>query len=592
MNQPLAPLANLYAFGSLDPEVVEEVAADLEVSGRFAEVWRPHPQWVVGTAPLPHGEPDGAAVRDGGFAFAEGRHRAIGRGKDPAPGLARLARLIDGGGAQLAGLDGDFGFIRFHPDGSATVVRSAGGLVPVYVWSGSRAVAIATLLTDHARYLPGEVSIDPLVHATWTTLWGRSPDNRTFLADVQLLPRGHLATVSASGSNRWSQYWDPRHDRVFEPSPAQTKEHQERLRAALVDHLSESLHPDGGNLLSLSGGVDSSSLAALAVRVVGRPIGTVSFVAPDDDPGRADELSFIEPLLDELGVIQRTFRPHAVHLLHEGVGKGPEAVVHVHHPVLCHLPEMVRETGVRVLFGGEFADETCGSSFTIPDWDASTSALSLVRGYPQGFGSWKYPGRWARSRLRNLAGRSPIPFPDELPDMIRQDLHPEYVEWRARQQRDYVRDRRPWRYMAIRLHVGQSWTEMNWEAASLLGVRRVIPFVTREVLELAFSCHPSELIGPGRSTKRLIRGALADDVPARNLFRKDKGVYDSPEVSAPLPWTEALPDELGLVLRAEWVPTPPEQLGPVDCLRLKQVLHSVSALRRLRGEREQRKISP
>ncbi len=62
---------------------------------------------------------------------------------------------------------------------------------------------------------------------------------------------------------------------------------------------------------------------------------------------------------------------------------------------------------------------------------------------------------------------------------------------------------------------------MHWEMTSALGVRRCFPFVTREVLELAFECHPAELVGPG--TKRLLRSALANDVPRFNLERPDKG---------------------------------------------------------------------
>ena len=59
----------------------------------------------------------------------------------------------------------------------------------------------------------------------------------------------------------------------------------------------------------------------------------------------------------------------------------------------------------------------------------------------------------------------------------------------------------------------------------------MFPFVTRELLELAFELHPSELVGPG--TKRLLRYALAGDVPAKNLQRPDKGHPGSGEAPAP-----------------------------------------------------------
>ena len=75
-------------------------------------------------------------------------------------------------------------------------------------------------------------------------------------------------------------------------------------------------------------------------------------------------------------------------------------------------------------------------------------------------------------------------------------------------------------YLAMFLE-RQGFLGMHWEVTSSLGVRRSFPFVTRELLELGFECHPSELVGPG--TKRLLRAALAGDVPAINLERPDKG---------------------------------------------------------------------
>lgn len=588
MSSPLPPLANLYAFAASDPRVVEEVAAHLEACGRFAQVWRPHLRWVAASAPFPDGEPDGERVGAAGFAFAEGRHRILGPFPAAFPDrLDRLAQLVDAGGERLAYLEGDFGFIRFRPDGTATVVRSCGGLVPFYVWSGPGAVAVATLITDHARHLPGEVRIDPFVHAVGATLWLRSPDNRTFLSDVSLVPRGHLVAVAPTKARQPVRYWDPRPESVSPPTQFEAHEHSSRLRMILVERLSEELHPDGQNLLSLSGGVDSSSLAALAVRAAGRPLATVSLLPrPELKEALAHELTFIEPLLDQLGVEHRIFRPMALKMLHEYVRPAPDSVFPIIHAVLGMLPQLKDELGIRVLLGGEFADEMCGSIFTLPDWHDAASLPWLVRTYPKGFGSWRYPGRWLRSRLNDRRGVALLPFPNDLPAPVRAEFLPEYQEWLARQRRDYVADRRPWRYMNIRLNNGHSWVEMNWEAASLIGVRRCAPFISRAVQELSFSCHPSEMIGgPGMQTKRLIRSALSADVPHRNLYRSDKGNWDDPLHHDPVSWTEPLPAELASVVRHDWIPRPPDQLHAFDCLRLRELLESLGTFHRLRAQR-------
>jgi len=111
---------------------------------------------------------------------------------------------------------------------------------------------------------------------------------------------------------------------------------------------------------------------------------------------------------------------------------------------------------------------------------------------------------------------------------------------------------------------------MNWEAAGALGVRRSFPFFTREVLELAFECHPTELVGPG--TKKLLRTALRDDVPHKNLTRPDKGSGGPSLDHARHAWETPLPEALATVLRREWWPNPPTQLDFGEAFHLSQLL--------------------
>jgi hypothetical protein len=130
---------------------------------------------------------------------------------------------------------------------------------------------------------------------------------------------------------------------------------------------------------------------------------------------------------------------------------------------------------------------------------------------------------------------------------------------------------------------------MNWEACSTLGIRRSFPFFNREVLELAYECHPAELYGPG--TKKLLRAALHNDVPSRNLYRQDKGRRDDAVVKSmqslqePMP-DESLPEELEGVLSPGWFAKPPQVLDywPFRCLT--RLLIFVDSMRARRQERK------
>ena len=542
----LPPLANLFAAHDPDPLRLADLAADLEASGEFAAVWRPAPGWVAAAAPLPGGPADQFEGRHRALAFAEGH----------------------------AG-DGDAGFVRFDPDSVATVTRSCGGLVPFYLWQSGSRIAAATRLGDFVRFLPDEPQVDPLVNAVWTTGHGLFPDGRTFLAGVRLLDRGCRARLVPGRPITTERYWDPRPRSLPRSTPARAREHAERLRTLLLEKLARDLDPEGGNLLTLSGGVDSTSLAALATRVLGRPVCTWSLL-PDPEDRYQHEMSYIAPLLEQCGIerswVVRLGAETRLALLRAA----PQVVFHVIHPALCALPGILREAPVRVLFGGEFADEVCGSAFTWPDWVTHTSIVDLLahpRSLPTGPRDLL---RWAKRRVLSAVGRPVLPFPPDLPEFIRPEVREEYRTWLDQRGRRAAQGQEPRAHLALRAEA-DGFVAMNWEAASALGVRRSFPFFNCEVLELAFECHPAELVGPG--TKKLLRTALRGDVQARNLDRPDKGHWGTYLQGAQIPWAERLPEGLEPVVRDDWYPQPPRALGLGEAHALAQLVLFVESLR-------------
>ena len=539
----LPPLANLLAVRRDAPGGTDALERRLREDGRFAEVLRPAPGWVVGIAPLPHGTPDPPGVRSAGLVFAEGRD-AVG---DPER-AARLGRERPEG---LGELPGDFTFLAFAGDGSVTAVRSAGGLAPLYVADEGR--VLATRLRWTLPYLAA-VELDPLPNAIWMTGTPLFPEGRTFLRGVRMLDRGSFARVpSQAGAVRTGVYWDPRPDRLRPPSEDRLREHAGRLRAALLERLDADLDPGGGNLLTYSGGIDSSSLLGLAGGTLGRPVSALSLI-PTGGPALERELAYLESGQERARLVHHVQIPMSAADRSDWVRDSVSPGFHVPHPALNRLAEVMRETDVRVVFGGEFGDEVGGSKYTLPDWAALTPASRLLnlRRLPRGPRDWV---RWARTRF----SRSSIPYPSELPAWMHPDVRAEYEAWLGGVARRSAADRRSLAHLDLRAGM-DGFTAMNWEACSELGLRRSIPFFTRAALEVAYDCHPGELIGPG--FRRLTRAALARDVPASNLLRDDPGRWDVPD-SAPEPWEGTLPPATGSILDASWHPRPP---GPVDAL--------------------------
>ena len=596
------PLANLFAVHDDNPVALDEMMLDLQRSGEFVHVWRPAPGWVAAAAPLPDSVPDSEAVRRHQLAFAEGRDMLENQtGKDPDERFREIAELVDIKPESLASLPGDFGFIRFRPNGGATIVRSCGGLAPFYFKQSGERCAIGTRLGDFVRYLPDKPRLDPLVNALAATSWLMFPDGRTFLAGVTILERGHFARLD--GRMQVGRYWNPRPKQISFPTPARAREHAERLRALLIAKLERDLDPDGGNLLTLSGGVDSSSLAALAGGVVGREMMLFSLIPRKERPDLvAHEMSFIEPLAQKYGFTRRWAVHWHERLVLELWSQAPQVVFHVLHPALCSLPKVMQEAEVRVLVGGESADEVCGSVFTVPDWARQTSLLRLLTD-----GGWlrKNPlglARWAHARLALLRGQYPMTFPRDLlaeDRLTHQPLHffhpdvvAEYQTWWDEKRRALHADRGPWRYLELHSRSFDGYVPMNWEACSALGVRRSLPFHTREVFELAFECHPAELYGPAPGAKKLLRAALHNDVPHHNLYRADKGRKDEAarklmeSVDGPMP--EPLPDEIERILSPESFSKPPKTLDYWRFRCLTRLLIFVESLRARRQERKMR----
>jgi asparagine synthetase B (glutamine-hydrolysing) len=572
-------LANLFALGTTQPERLAAVEADLDGSAEFARVWRPAAGWVAAVAPLPGAEREEPLLD--GLAFAEHPPSDSTGAWNLEP--ATLDEWLDRSPERLASLPGDFGFVRFLPNASAFVVRSCGGLVPFYLFEGSGYVAVSTRLGDLARFAPDEPRLDPLVNAAWTAGSLVFPDDRTFLAGVSILGRGHWTRIEGAKRQRSGRYWTPWKRRLGRPRP---REHAEELRRLLVEKLSRDLDPAGGNLLTWSGGVDSSALGALAAGALGRPLSTVSLVPPPSHPRFEHEMSFMRPLASHCGFAPSYLIYADLDTRMRLLDAAPRAVFHVAHPPHSALATIRRETPVGVIVGGEFADEVCGSYHTTPDWAAHTSLLAILTGRARlPFGPEDL-GRWAKHRWLGAVRRPFMDTPETLGNGIHPQLREEYQEWWWRRRRAAGRMRCANRFLHLRSELIDTFVVGHWEVESTLGIRRSLPFFTREVLELAGECHPSELLGNGN--KSLLRAALANDVPRRNLERQDKGAWarwGSEMRDARLSWSGPLPEMLAPVLTEGWFPRPPEVMSSFELASLKRTVIFVESLeKRRRGE--------
>jgi asparagine synthase (glutamine-hydrolysing) len=224
--------------------------------------------------------------------------------------------------------------------------RTAGGLV-----FGS---AITSLLAHPD--VPRELDLRGLdeVFTFWCTL---AP--RTVFRGVQELPPGHSMIADDAGHIRIAPYWRLDYAPLAE-APRDPEVAAEELRALLGDATRIRLRADVPVGTYLSGGLDSTVVAALSKRFTSSRLRTFSVVFDDpefDERGyQREAVRFLEAEHDEVHCagadIARVF---------------PEVVRHTETPILRTAPaplyllsHRVRAQGYKVVLTGEGADEMLG----------------------------------------------------------------------------------------------------------------------------------------------------------------------------------------------------------------------------------------
>jgi asparagine synthase (glutamine-hydrolysing) len=200
--------------------------------------------------------------------------------------------------------------------------------------------------------------IDPESLSQYLT-FGFAMPPRTLLAGISKLAPGE-ALVVERGVVRLFSYWralaDPDMVDVVRRTPP--AEHALALRRLLEQSVQDRMAADVPVGAFLSGGVDSSAVVALMSRLSGRPVETVT-VANEDAP-ELDESRFAERVAREVGAV---FHRVAVRES-EAVATLPEIVWHMDEPVsdpaalnTWFASKRLRQEGVIVSLVGEGADE-------------------------------------------------------------------------------------------------------------------------------------------------------------------------------------------------------------------------------------------
>lgn len=350
----------------------------------------------------------------------------------------------------------------------------------------------------------------------------------SFLAGVQRLPGAHRLRLGADGEVDVRRYWTPAQVDV----PAHYPEAVAALRELLVDSIRLRLRSDVPVGTSLSGGVDSSAVVALAGSLASdatRHAFTASF------PGFArDEWEHAAHVAREAGVVEH----HRVLPTAEEALADLDVLVRDQEEPFGSLSiyaqwrvnRAAHEAGVTVLLDGQGGDELFG-------------------GYP-GTAGWALRSAGPRAALAGIRAGGPVR--SEVLIAYGAELLPRAVAHRHRRRMasPYVgaavtdaavrvepvvpaggTGASPLRRELLRqcFHTSLPQLLRYADRDSMAHSREVrLPLLDRRIAEFGLSAPPHYLYGDGW-TKRILRDAVRDVVPAAVLDRRDKVGFEPPQ---------------------------------------------------------------
>ena len=323
-----------------------------------------HPSSSSRESACPLAERDGYALAFDGWVSnaADLRRALLSEGADVSEATAAellLQALVRWGTAALARIHGSWAlaFVDVRSQ-QVWLARDHLGGKPLYVYSGAHGFFFASEIKGILQGTGDRFAVDAEVVSRFLdqTLLDAQP--QTFFSGISAVPAGHVVSLDCArrslGNPEPAAFWRiPDRDR-FAGSEA---ERIAAVRERLLEAVRRQLRGEGRIGLLVSGGVDSSAVAALACAA---PEGADLLLISGDDPDHPD------PKLDALcRHLDRKAHRFSMHISTERALGDLETVIGCHdEPVRSfaivatyRLKQAAQQLGVSVLMGGAGSDE-------------------------------------------------------------------------------------------------------------------------------------------------------------------------------------------------------------------------------------------
>lgn len=438
---------------------------------------------------------------------------------------------------ELNGLDATLGeangmWALVHVDAARNMIqlaRDRAGEKPLYIWRDGSRMIVASEMKTVAALAGRRFGINPQVLSDYIDQGLQDVDEQTWLTGIEVVPAASSARVAWNAAGDLAlevkRYWEP----SAHPIEIDRTEAERRLRDLMQDSLKIRLRADVPVGITLSGGLDSSILAAEMARQMGDPglVHAISSVAPG---AQGDESVHIDRVCDALGV--HTHRVNLGEDAHENAALLPEVTWHNDAPLgsfsniaFYRLMRLARDQGVIVVLSGQGADEAfCGyRKYFFWALRDELRRRKLASGLGNVVGSLRHGTVLSQFNYseakRYLPGRRRSA--SALQASIRTGASLRDVSMGARtlgeRQLEDIR-----RYSVPYL------THYEDRQSMAHGVEVRLPYLDHRIIEFGLSL-PTELKVSNGWTKSVMRTAFQEALPHQIIWRRDKQGFSNPQ---------------------------------------------------------------
>jgi asparagine synthase (glutamine-hydrolysing) len=271
------------------------------------------------------------------------------------------------GEGMLDRLAGMFAFALWEQASSTLVLaRDRLGVKPLYLAEVGGALRFASTLPALLAGGGIDTTVDPEALHSYLSLHAIVPPPRTILRGVRKLAPATVLVVAPDGTRRERRWWDPPFERDLARADWSARDWEEALLDALTIAVERRMVADVPVGVLLSGGLDSSLIAALLAR--GSDLATFSIGFRDVGDREGDEFAFSDLMARELGTEHHQIRvgpDRLVDALPAAIRAMSEPMVS-HDCIAFHLLSEAVAPHRKVVQSGQGADEVLGGYYWYP----------------------------------------------------------------------------------------------------------------------------------------------------------------------------------------------------------------------------------